>query len=275
MQHPAGRGCRRFADAEAAAVKTPDEKIFRDYWGELAVVWQTTTADQPPECGESTGAVAPRPHVRHVFVRLRARWLTSVPRKEFVFSEVDWQRIKANLARIGIDADVETIAPAAWVPELPLREYLQELAADHLELAKLGKPAGALTPWQEAAEIRKALKQARGFAATLDNTWTFSLSPHTEDVSKALALLIADAQRFHDRLIAEGSRSGANARAVHIMFLDQLVQVWQTITAGRAPQRQRERNLNPFLLACSGRVFPDKISQSTINDFLRKTGKRA
>jgi hypothetical protein len=256
-------------------VKTPDEKTFWDYWGELAVVWQAITADQPPECGESTGAVAPRPHVRHAFVRLRARWLTSVPRKQFVFSELDWRRIKAGPARIGIDADVGTIAPAAGVPELPLREYLQELAADHLGLAELGKPGEALTPRQEAAEIRKALKQARGLAATLDNTWTFSFSPHTEDVSKALALLIGHAQRFHDRLMAEGSQSGANARAVHIMFLDQLVQVWQTITAGRAPQRRRGRNLNPFLLACSGPVFPDKISQSTINDFLRKTGKRA
>ena len=133
-----------------------------------------------------------------------------------------------------------------------------------------------MTPGQEATEIREALnKFARPLAAalSLDNSLTFSFSPHRETVSKALAPFIAHAQRFHDRLMAEGSQSSANARSAHWEYWDWLSLLWQAITAGKTP-RMRERGLNSFLLTCSGPVFPDKTSKSTINDFLRKTGKR-
>jgi len=273
LQHPAGRGCRRFADAEGAVVKVPDKKS-----------------------GESTSTAVP--HVRMRPVRLRASWLASVPYKTFAYSDAEWQKIKNILAHLDIDADAMTIGDLWWAqaclllvdrelqlshaaaalvaePRRPLREQLQGLAAEFLglvEFYKQGAP-GALTPWQEAAEIREALKQARGFRATLDNTLTFSFSPHREEVSKPLALLIAHAQRLHDRLMAEGSQSSANARSAHWEYWDWLSLLWQAITAGKTP-RLRERGLNSFLLTCSGPVFPDETSKSTINDFLRKAGKR-
>ena len=261
------------AQAEGAVEKAPDKKQ-----------------------GESTSTAVP--HVRMRPVRLRASWLASVPYKTFAYSDAEWQKIKNILAPLDIDADAKTIGDLWWAqaclllvdrelqlshaaaalvaePRRPLREQLQGLAAEFLglvEFYKQGAP-GALTPWQEAAEIREALKQARGFRATLDNTLTFSFSPHREEVSKPLALLIAHAQRFHDRLMAEGSQSSANARSAHWEYWDWLSLLWQAITAGKTP-RLRERGLNSFLLTCSGPVFPDKTSKSTINDFLRKTGKR-
>jgi hypothetical protein len=233
--------------------------------------------------GESTNTAVRRVRMRPV--RLRARWLASVPYKTFAYSDAEWQKIKNILAPLDIDADAMTIGDLWWEqstaaslvaePRRPLREQLQGLAAEYLGLVgfyKQGAP-GALTPWQEAAEIREALKQARGFRVTLDNTLTFSFSPHREEVSKPLALLIAGAQRFHDRLMAEGSQNSANARSAHWEYWDRLSLLWQAITAGKTP-RLRERGLNSFLLTCSGPVFPDKTSKSTINDFLRKTGKR-
>ena len=248
------------AQAEGAVEKAPDKKQ-----------------------GESTSTAVP--HVRMRPVRLRASWLASVPYKTFAYSDAEWQKIKNILAPLDIDADAMTIGDLWWAqstaaalvaePRRPLREQLQGLAAEFLglvEFYKQGAP-GALTPGQEASEIREALKQARGFRATLDNTLTFSFSPHREEVSKPLALLIAHAQRLHDRLMAEGSQSSANARSAHWEYWDWLSLLWQAITAGKTP-RLRERGLNSFLLTCSEPVFPDETSKSTINDFLRKAGKR-
>ena len=278
------------AQAEGAVSKTPDEQSRES----------TSTAAPPAEAqaegavekapdkkqGESTSTAVP--HVRMRPVRLRASWLASVPYKTFAYSDAEWQKIKNILAPLDIDADAMTIGDLWWAqstaaalvaePRRPLREQLQGLAAEFLglvEFYKQGAP-GAFTPRQEAAEIREALnKFARPLAAalSLDNSLTFSFSPHRETVSKALAPFIAHAQRFHDRLMAEGSQSSANARSAHWEYWDWLSLLWQAITAGKTP-RLRERGLNSFLLTCSGPVFPDKTSKSTINDFLRKTGKR-
>ena len=236
--------------------------------------------------GESTSTAVP--HVRMRPVRLRASWLASVPYKTFAYSDAEWQKIKNILAPLDIDADAMTIGDPWWEqstaaalvaePRRPLREQLQGLAAEFLGLVEFYKQRapGALTPRQEAAEIREALnKFARPLAAalSLDNSLTFSFSPHRETVSKALAPFIAHAQRFHDRLMAEGSQSSANARSAHWEYWDWLSLLWQAITAGKTP-RLRERGLNSFLLTCSEPVFPDETSKSTINDFLRKAGKR-
>ena len=264
------------AQAEGAVEKAPDKKQ-----------------------GESTSTAVP--HVRMRPVRLRASWLASVPYKTFAYSDAEWQKIKNILAPLDIDADAMTIGDLWWAqacpllvdrelplshaaaalvaePRRPLREQLQGLAAEFLglvEFYKQGAP-GAFTPRQETTEIREALnKFARPLAAalSLDNSLTFSFSPHREEVSKPLALLIAHAQRLHDRLMAEGSQSSANARSAHWEYWDWLSLLWQAITAGKTP-RLRERGLNSFLLTCSEPVFPDETSKSTINDFLRKAGKR-
>ena len=87
-------------------------------------------------------------------------------------------------------------------------------------------------------------------------------------------MIIDKAKRHVDRLTAEGSRSSVNARKVHIEYWDALVLLWQAIAANRN-RRQRERNLNPFLLACSTPAFPKVTSKSRVNDFCKKRGKRA
>jgi len=298
------------AQAEGAAEKAPDEQGGESTSTAVPPAHATSftseaqaegAVEKAPDKkqGESTSTAVP--HVRMRPVRLRASWLASVPYKTFAYSDAEWQKIKNILAPLDIDADAMTIGDLWWAqaclllvdrelqlshaaaalvaePRRPLREQLQGLAAEFFGLVEFYKQRapGALTPRQEAAEIREALnKFARPLAAalSLDNSLTFSFSPHRETVSKALAPFIAHAQRFHDRLMAEGSQSSANARSAHREYWDWLSLLWQAITAGKTP-RLRERGLNSFLLTCSGPVFPDKTSKSTINDFLRKTGKR-
>jgi len=79
-------------------------------------------------------------------------------------------------------------------------------------------------------------------------------------------VVIAKAKRHVDKLTAQGSQSKLNARKVHIEYWGELMRLWQAITADQT-RRQRERGLNPFLLACSKSVFPDETSKSNIKNF--------
>ena len=269
------------AQAEGAVEKALDKKSD-----------ESTSTAAPPAEAQAEGAVEKAPDKKRstvgLTVRLSSRWLGSAPAdKTFAYSEADWQSIKVSLDRIGIDADAVTVPDRWWAhpdpaaalvaePQLigkkiqgvilvkrPLREQLQELAGDYLGLAEFIKQGKALTPRQEAAEIREALnKFARPLAAALalDNSLTFSFSPHREDVSKALAPFIAHAQRFHDRLMAEGSYNRFNAHKAHIEYWGKLVLWWRTRTPGR---RQRKEALSQFLLACTKPAFSEQMLQSS------------
>jgi len=287
------------AQAEGAVVKAPDKKSGEStstaappaHAASFTVEAQTEGAvEKAPDkkSDESTSTAAPPKRMRQLLpVRLRSNWVGTVRPDKFAYSEADWQKIKASLARVGIDADAVTVPDRWWAhpdpaaalvaePQLigkkiqgvilvkrPLREQLQELAGDYLGLAEFIKQGKALTPRQEAAEIREALnKFARPLAAALalDNSLTFSFSPHREDVSKALAPFIAHAQRFHDRLMAEGSYNRFNAYKAHIEYWGKLVLWWRTRTPGR---RQRKEALSQFLLACTKPAFSEQMLQSS------------
>jgi hypothetical protein len=226
----------------------------------------------------STSAATPPARVRHAFpVRLSSRWLGTVPTdKTFAYSEADWQKIKASLARVGIDADVVTVGDRWWAqpdpaavlvakPQRPLREQLQELAADYRGLAAYCKQGHSLTPLQAAAELRKKLMKLEPARAALDSRLLVFI-PQTEVAREVLTVVIAKAKRHAERLMAEGSQSKLNARKVHIEYWGQLVLLWQAITADQN-RRQRERGLNPFLLACSAPAFPEATSKTRVNDF--------
>jgi len=99
------------------------------------------------------------PDKKHLLpVRLSSRWVGTVPTdKTFAYSEDDWQKIKASLARVGIDADAMTVGDRWWAqsdpeaalvaePKQPLREQLRELAADYRGLAAHTKRGDSLTP---------------------------------------------------------------------------------------------------------------------------------
>src|SRR6516165_5596085 len=252
------------ADSAGASMKAPDKKSGKS----------TTSTAAPPK------------RARQLLpVRLSSSWVGAVPAdKTFAYSEADWQSIKVSLDRIGIDADAVTVPDRYWAhpdpaaalvaePELigkkiqgvilvkrPLREQLQELAGDYLGLAEFIKQGKALTPRQEAAEIREALSKLEAARATLDNSMTFLFSPH----SKALALLIAHAQRFHDRLMAEGSHSRFNAHKAHIEYWGKLVLWWRTRTPR---QRQRKEALSQFLLASTKPAFSEPMLRSSSSGF--------
>ena len=284
------------AQAEGAVEKAPDKKSGEStstaappaHAASFTVEAQTEGAvEKAPDkkSDESTSTAAPPKRMRQLLpVRLRSNWVGTVRPDKFAYSEADWQKIKASLARVGIDADAVTVPDRWWAhpdpaaalvaePQLigkkiqgvilvkrPLREQLQELAGDYLGLAEFIKQGEALTPRQEAAEIRGALSKLEAARATLDNSMTFLFSPH----SKALALLIAHAQRFHDRLMAEGSHSRFNAHKAHIEYWGKLVLWWRTRTPR---QRQRKEALSQFLLASTKPAFSEPMLRSSSSGF--------
>ena len=234
---------------------------------------------------EDTSTAAPPTRVRHALpVRLSSRWVGSVPTdKTFVYSNAEWQSIKTSLDRIGIDADTMTVGDRWWAqpdpsaalaagPKQSLREQLRELAADYRGLAAYSKRGHSLTPLQEADEIGEKLKKLEPARAALDSR-LLQFIPQTAAAREALAVVIAKAKRHVDKLRAEGSRSSVNARKAHILYWGMLMLLWQATTANQN-RRQRERSLNPFLLACSTPAFPEETSKSRVNDFCKKRRKR-
>jgi len=232
-------------------------------------------------------------------VRLSSSWVGAVPAdKTFAYSEADWQSIKVSLDRIGIDADAVTVPDRWWAhpdpaaalvaePELigekkqwvllakrPLREQLQELAADYRGLAGYRKQGDSLTPRQEAAEIQEILNKLEAARAALNSrlldfipqTAAVGPKPQTAVAREALTVIIDRAKRLVDKLTAQGSRSSENARKTHIEYWDALALLWRAITADQN-RRPHERGLNSFLLACSKSVFPDETSKSNIKNF--------
>ena len=237
-------------------------------------------------------------------VRLSSSWVGAVPAdKTFAYSEADWQSIKVSLDRIGIDADAVTVPDRYWAhpdpaaalvaePELienelmgekkqwvllskrPLREQLQELAADYRGLAAYRKQGDSLTPRQEAAEIQEILNKLEAARAALNSrlldfipqTAAVGPKPQTAVAREALTVIIDRAKRLVDKLTAQGSRSSENARKTHIEYWDALALLWRAITADQN-RRPHERGLNSFLLACSKSVFPDETSKSNIKNF--------
>src|SRR5215831_2068498 len=173
LLRPTDRRRRCGADSAGASMKAPDKKSGKS----------TTSTAAPParaasftieaqaegavvkapdkKSGESTSTAAPPKRVRHLLpVRLSSTWVGAVRTdKTFAYSEADWQKIKASLARVGIDADAVAVGDRWWAqpdpaaalmaePRRPLLEQLQEMAGDHLGLVELGK---SLTPQQRKA----------------------------------------------------------------------------------------------------------------------------
>src|SRR5262249_36506839 len=119
------------AQAEGAGVKAPDKKS-----GE-----STSTAPSPAEAqaegavvkapdkksDESTSTAAPPKRVRQLLpVRLSSRWVGTVRPNKFAYSEADWQKIKASLARVGIDADAVTVPDRWWAYPDPAAALVAE-----------------------------------------------------------------------------------------------------------------------------------------------------
>jgi len=246
--------------------------------------------------GENASTAAQPAHGPYVPLARRTGWVELVQTKPFTYPDADWQKIKASLRLVGIDADVEKVGDHWWTwldpktalttaPQRPLREQLQELAAEYCGRAVYRKQSHSLTPRQEAAEMQEALNWLEpvraGFAlesiskparAAFDPRLLHFI-PETTVACEVLTVIITKLKRRVAKLRAEDSRSPFNARKTHIEYWDKLTLLWQAITANRS-RRQRERGLNPFLLACSGPVFPQATSKSRVNDFCKKRGKR-
>jgi len=246
-QRPGGhRGRARCADPAGAAMKAPDNKH-----------------------GESTGTAAPSVH--SVRVKIRSWFLANVTDKTFAFSDADWQRIVASLAPVGIDADAITVCEDWWAhrdlmaePRRPLREQLQNCVACYRGRAVCRKHGDFLTPRQEAAEIREAVKTLEVARDTLGSL-TLLFIPDTEGTCEALDRHIADAKRKCDRLMATKSPSRLNARKEYSECWEKLLLLWQTMIAqtGTLPGRQqRKEALSQFLLACTEPAFPELRSSS-------------
>src|SRR6516164_8396540 len=194
------------AQAEGAVEKAPDKKSGEStstaappaHAASFTVEAQTEGAvEKAPDkkSDESTSTAAPPKRMRQLLpVRLRSNWVGTVRPDKFAYSEADWQKIKASLARVGIDADAVTVPDRWWAhpdpaaalvaePQLidfekkqwvmlakrPLREQLQELAADYRGLAAHSNQGDSLTPRQEAAEIQEILNKLEAARAALNS----------------------------------------------------------------------------------------------------------
>src|SRR6516164_921688 len=207
LLRPTDRRRRCGADSAGASMKAPDKKSGKSTTSTAApparaasftVEAQTEGAvEKAPDkkSDESTSTAAPPKRMRQLLpVRLRSNWVGTVRPDKFAYSEADWQKIKASLARVGIDADAVTVPDRWWAhpdpaaalvaePQLidfekkqwvmlakrPLREQLQELAADYRGLAAHSNQGDSLTPRQEAAEIQEILNKLEAARAALNS----------------------------------------------------------------------------------------------------------
>jgi hypothetical protein len=198
------------------------------------------------------------------------------PDRTFAYSDADWLKIKQSLAwHSNIDADAVTVGDRWWAqpdpataftaaPQRPLREQLQEMAADYRGLWSWRKEGRSLTPKQEAAEIQEALNALEDVRRILNSSRVGFIAYGAGDFREAMSAFTAKAERWRDGLKAMGSRSNANARKVHIEYWGELVSLWRTIAAGQAP-----RALNHFLYVCSAPVFPE-TTKGRIRSFLNQ-----
>jgi hypothetical protein len=196
------------------------------------------------------------------------------PDRTFAYSDADWREIRLSLSRVDVDANAVTVGDRWWAqpdpataltaaPQRPLREQLQELAADYRGLLQFRKKRWALTPKQEAAEIQKVLDALEHARVTLASSKVGFVCFGSSDVREAMGAFTVKAERWRDGLKAMTSRSSTNARKVHIEFWGELVTMWKAITAGQAP-----RGLSPFLYVCSAPAFPEETTQGRIRTFL-------
>jgi hypothetical protein len=197
------------------------------------------------------------------------------PDRTFAYSDADWLKIKQSLAWHG-NIDAVTVGDRWWAqpdpataftaaPEQPLREQLQELAADYRGLLRVRKERWVLTPKQEAAEIQKVLDAFEHARLTLNSSKVGFIRRGSGDVREAMSAFTAKAERWRNGLKAMGSRSNANARKVHIEYWGELESLWRAIAAGRTPGEPPNR----FLYVCSAPVFPE-TTKGRIRGFLNK-----
>ena len=225
-------------------------------------------------------------HCLPVYVDLRTVAAVGSDRT-FAYSDADWREIKASLARIGIDADAVTVGDRWWAqPEpktalttaaqRPLREQLQELAADYRGLWSWRKEGRSLTPKQEAVEIRIVLDALEVAHDKLNSSRVTFISYEGGDAREAMAAFIAKTKRHLNLLNAKGSSGSKNARKVHIAYWDQVMLLWQTIIrtgTSRLGWRQRKEASCQFLLVCSEPAFPEEMQRSSPSSFRLPTTK--
>jgi len=197
--------------------------------------------------------------------------------RTFALSDADWREIKASLALDGIDADAVTVGDQWWArpdpkkelttaPQRPLREQLQEMAADHRGLWSWHKEGRSLTPKQEAVEIRTVLDALEVAHDKLNSSRVGFIGYEGGNVREAMTAFIAKTKRHLNKLNAEGSSSSKNARKVHIEYWGKLVLLWQTIIRNETSQlgrRQRKEALSQFLLVCSEPALPEEMQRAS------------
>jgi hypothetical protein len=222
-------------------------------------------------------------------VRVDSRTIASAGRdRTFAYSDADWRKIKASLAVVGIDADTVTVGDQWWAqpdpqkelitaaPQRPLREQLQEMAADYRGLWFWHKKGRSLTPKQEAVEIRTVLDALEVAHDKLNSSRVGFIGYEGGNVREAMTAFIAKTKRHLNKLNAEGSSSSKNARKVHIEYWGKLVLLWQTIIRNETSQlgrRQRKEALSQFLLVCSEPALPEEMQRASPSGFRLPTTK--
>src|SRR5262249_5123547 len=156
-------------------------------------------------------------------VRVNSTMIASAGRdRTFAYNDSDWRKMKASLAPVDIDADTVTVGDQWWAqgdpekelitaaPQRPLREQLQEMAADYRGLWFWHKKGRFLTPKQEAAEIRKALDALEVAYDKMSRVGFISYEGG--DARDAITAIIANTKRRLKTFNAEVSSGSTDAR---------------------------------------------------------------
>ena len=185
--------------------------------------------------------------------------------RRLVYSDEQWQAIKASLARAGVD-DFSF-----------MRRRLEVVALFFLQ------PRSGRTPKQQADEMRKRLAVFKVALAMLngddnfnwehyyedeDVDWSLSRWRQRERASEGLTELISWIQKRIKQLKALGRSSKRNARKRHVTFWKELTHLWHefVLDAGSLPHKHLLR----FLFACSLPVFPEATNNTKLTAFIER-----
>jgi hypothetical protein len=196
------------------------------------------------------------------------------------FSPAQWQKIKADLAAVGIDLDTAKLPSIPdkpwWLPgDFTLRDAIQHVAGYYGLLLHPRLQFKPPTPLQRAEELQAthdalatALARIDQTDLADDHTWRTGgvLRPRIErryDLQDAITQEIADLKHRIAALKAKGSASAANPKTLRNDYWRDQARLWLALKPNVSSRDQRA-HLRRYLVHCSASLFPDVMTEPEI-----------
>jgi hypothetical protein len=176
-------------------------------------------------------------------------------------TDMQWQKIRASLKVVGVDADVVMFG------KLPLRQGLVRIAEGCEIESYLQQERLTSTPKQLAARQARTMELCGALLAHLDdarNSFQYNFRRHRLQVflpgelvgrmRADLKTLIAKSKRTHDMLAMKGNSRGRKNRKLHNYFWEELTRVWYANVGKK--KWTASVDLARFLFVCSQPFYP-------------------